>query len=119
VLSPTIEERKQILRGIIESDQSTRGEREYGARILAKMEGRPDPVITRYALSREQRAVLEQQQEGLCAICRGRLRLVVDHDHQTGVVRGLLCNGCNMGLGALGDTVESLERALRYLHAAK
>jgi hypothetical protein len=41
--------------------------------------------------------------------------LVVDHDHNTGAVRGLLCHSCNTGLGHLGDSVETLARALDYL----
>ena len=41
--------------------------------------------------------------------------LCVDHDHTTGEIRGLLCANCNLGLGALGDNVRSLKRALAYL----
>lgn len=60
------------------------------------------------------------KQEGACAICGHRPGpddrcLAVDHDHETSVVRGLLCHECNMGLGKLGDTVEQLEAALAYL----
>lgn len=65
------------------------------------------------------------EQDGKCAIC-GKLEkdniihktaqfLSVDHDHNTGKVRGLLCNQCNRGIGMLGDSVESLETAVRYL----
>ena len=39
----------------------------------------------------------------------------VDHDHETGIVRGLVCFNCNVGLGALGDNIEGLEKALSYL----
>lgn len=39
----------------------------------------------------------------------------VDHCHDTGRVRGILCHPCNTSLGQLGDTVEALERALAYL----
>jgi hypothetical protein len=69
--------------------------------------------------------VLLQVQHGRCAICgateghrscRGKVcRLAVDHDHETGKVRGLLCNNCNRGLGRFKDSVENLEAALRYL----
>jgi len=68
---------------------------------------------------------LLRAQDGKCAICgvseghrsrRGTVcRLAVDHDHQTGKVRGLLCNNCNRGLGRFKDSVENLEAALRYL----
>ena len=40
---------------------------------------------------------------------------VIDHDHDTGEFRGWLCNNCNTGLGAMGDTIEGLERAIKYL----
>tara|TARA_R100000734_G_C3276541_1_gene71222 strand:+ start:121 stop:516 length:396 start_codon:yes stop_codon:yes gene_type:complete len=39
----------------------------------------------------------------------------LDHCHETLEFRGWLCDRCNMALGCLGDTVESLERALKYL----
>jgi len=57
---------------------------------------------------------LVEKQEGKCAIC-GRPWEVVDHDHATGIVRGLLCQRCNKGIGALGDTSERLSAALDYL----
>lgn len=60
-------------------------------------------------------------QNGVCAICgkeptkgRGR-KLHIDHDHETGKRRGLLCNGCNTGIGSLGDDVSRLQRAIKYL----
>ena len=39
----------------------------------------------------------------------------VDHDHETGAVRGLLCNHCNRGIGLLGDSITNLENAIKYL----
>ncbi len=59
-------------------------------------------------------------QGGGCAICGtktpgGRGRFVVDHDHKTGVVRGLLCNLCNPALGLFKDNPSLLESAIRYL----
>jgi hypothetical protein len=58
-------------------------------------------------------------QNGACKLCgkqpwAGRV-LAVDHCHETGKVRGLLCAGCNTGLGKLGGTTESLMRALQYV----
>ena len=40
----------------------------------------------------------------------------IDHCHNTGKVRGILCWSCNTGIGHLGDTVEGLTNALRYLN---
>ena len=39
----------------------------------------------------------------------------IDHDHKTGEFRGWLCRNCNTGLGSLGDTIEGLERGIKYL----
>ena len=60
------------------------------------------------------------EQGGKCAICdlhQSELKnaLAVDHDHETMVIRGLLCISCNSGIGKLGDNIEGLERALNYL----
>ena len=56
-------------------------------------------------------------QEGRCLICR-RLPergLFVDHDHETGKVRGLLCHHCNIGLGMFRDNETLLLRTVLYL----
>jgi hypothetical protein len=76
-----------------------------------------------YGLSPADHAALMERQGGRCAICDKppppNRRLHVDHDHETGRVRGLLCNGCNSGLGALGDDEAGLLRALAYLRARR
>jgi hypothetical protein len=51
----------------------------------------------------------------LCEMNCGRKAKYLDHCHSTGVFRGWLCRGCNLGLGSLGDTAESLHNGLAYL----
>ena len=55
---------------------------------------------------------------GTCPICLEDKPLVVDHDHTTLVVRGLLCVNCNAGLGQFRDNSEAMLRALEYLRDA-
>jgi len=72
-----------------------------------------------YGLTPEQFTDMVLAQGGHCAICgRAPKRLMVDHDHATGRVRGLLCGRCNSALGTFGDTVEGLMRAVAYLQAS-
>jgi hypothetical protein len=54
-------------------------------------------------------------QDARCLICKEIKRLVVDHCHVNGHVRGLLCSQCNSGLGFFHDSVENLSGAVRYL----
>lgn len=54
-----------------------------------------------------------------CVICGSNEKLVVDHDHNTGAVRGMLCNHCNRGLGHFRDDPVLLEFAAQYLYASK
>jgi len=72
-----------------------------------------------YGMSSLDYADLLQKQGGVCAIC-GEInsngqRLGVDHTHQTGRIRGLLCSTCNRALGLLKDDAATLRRAARYL----
>ena len=53
-----------------------------------------------------------------CVICGSEETLVVDHDHFTGKVRGMLCNHCNRGLGHFRDSPMLLEFAAQYLYAS-
>ena len=50
-----------------------------------------------------------------CEICSSENNLCYDHDHITMKFRGVLCRSCNKAVGQLGDSVESLQRALDYL----
>lgn len=77
---------------------------------------------TKFGMSEEAYDQLLESQGGVCAICRvasqsSRLhkRLAVDHDHKTGIVRGLLCARCNTAIGAFNDDVEFLKNAICYL----
>lgn len=76
----------------------------------------------RYGMTLEDYDTMLSNQAGGCAICaspvpkrKGSTRLVVDHCHKTGVVRGLLCYRCNVGLGNFEDDPVLVLKALKYL----
>lgn len=78
-----------------------------------------------FGISLEDYQKMFVEQKGVCAICQqsekasrnGTVRwLNVDHNHQTGNVRGLLCTNCNVSLGMLKDNTEILTKAIVYLH---
>lgn len=75
----------------------------------------------RYGISHEQYQALVEQQGGRCAICRrlpDRKRpLHIDHDHDTGAIRGLLCYQCNTAIGLFGDNPAVVASAMLYLLA--
>ena len=67
----------------------------------------------------ECRERLVAEQDNRCAICACEFseenKPRVDHDHDTGKVRGALCRNCNVALGLLQDSPERVEKALTYL----
>jgi hypothetical protein len=84
--------------------------------------------VKKFGISVEDYFDMRNAQNNLCAIClqpetiavprRSYTKsLAVDHNHDTGKVRGLLCNGCNAGIGYFRDNPESLCRAAEYLTA--
>lgn len=68
-----------------------------------------------YGITPDEYQALLTNQGGRCAICKSHEPLVIDHDHKTHKVRGLLCDDCNVGIGKLQDSVRLLEAALSYL----
>jgi hypothetical protein len=72
-----------------------------------------------FGLTHEEFDALSAVQRGVCAICgrapKAGKHLHVDHDHDTGAVRGLLCFSCNVGVGNFGNDVDRLERTVDYL----
>ena len=97
-----------------------------------------DPKLTRkytlkaaYGITPEEYDAMYERQEGRCAICgdlkdswqpgmgvEGRSRfLVVDHDHNTGRVRGLLCTRCNVGIGQFREDPVIMHAAILYVDA--
>ena len=75
----------------------------------------------KYNLTIEEYDLMLADQNGECAICYttdpggSGSRFAVDHDHQTGRVRGLLCSNCNRGIGLLQDDAVVLSNALSYI----
>lgn len=76
-------------------------------------------VIESYGITVEEYTELNNKQFFRCAICFGtsnnNARLSIDHCHDTNLVRGLLCNTCNLGLGYFKDDIAKLEGAIAYL----
>jgi hypothetical protein len=72
----------------------------------------------KYGISIEDYNSLLEKQGGVCALCNKqhlRRPLNVDHCHNTGKVRGLLCDKCNLGIGLFDDNPELFEKVREYL----
>lgn len=70
---------------------------------------------TEYGITLAYKRGLLKAQGGGCAVCGKKVKLDVDHNHKTGKVRGLLCRPCNMSLGLLKESSETIIALLRYL----
>jgi len=81
----------------------------------------------KYGMSLEDYVIQFTEQNGCCYICKEQHvlfdkavnQLVVDHNHNTGKVRKLLCNKCNQGLGLFQDNFDLLTKAAEYLKEHK
>ncbi len=70
---------------------------------------------TKYGITLQQWERMFSDQDGKCMICKKRKKLCVDHDHETGEVRALLCRWCNTMLGDSGDNPEILMLGALYI----
>lgn len=104
----------------IQKYKSEQGERlkdkwRLASRKYLKGDKRRNKTLAKYGLKKEDYNKMFDEQEGRCKICNKELTLVVDHCHNTNKIRGLLCNGCNVGLGCFEDNIQLLENAIKYL----
>ena len=85
-------------------------------------------IISAHKIHRDDYYALIEKQQNLCAICGEeearekdgkKMRLCLDHDHETMKIRGLLCHACNTGIGKLRDSVDLVRKALEYLELHK
>jgi hypothetical protein len=74
---------------------------------------------SRYNLDIKTYNEMLKSNEHRCYICNKADRLVVDHDHSDGKVRGLLCHNCNIMLGHAKDNCDTLSKAIQYLKTCK
>lgn len=74
--------------------------------------------LKNYGISYDDKYKLIEQQGLKCAICKNIINMTtgcVDHNHTNKIIRGILCNDCNLGIGFLKDNLNILESALIYL----
>lgn len=69
----------------------------------------------RHNISQTDYDLMLAKQSGECWICSRKTKLFVDHDHKTGIIRGLLCQKCNSAIGFLRDDPALVDKAAAYL----
>lgn len=109
---------------------NSRMEKRRVCRSCSNEESRLKMLLKHTGITQEKRDELTLEQDNLCAICgnpetatfkaTGRVReLAVDHCHETGKIRGLLCSRHNAAIGLFGDDIELLQAAIEYLKRSK
>lgn len=73
----------------------------------------------RLGITLEQRDAILAQNNGLCLICSENVATNIDHCHATGVIRGGLCQRCNLAIGHFKDRIDLLKSAIAYLKKGK
>ncbi len=73
--------------------------------------------VFRYGIDENHVLDMIKEQEFKCPVCGNEINLTshVDHDHESGIIRGILCKNCNIALGLLSDDIGNLFRAADYL----
>lgn len=94
---------------------------EYRCRECFSLVNRRANLKKNYGLSVDEYAVMVERQAGVCACCGEPCskwaNLSVDHDHDTGAVRALLCHKCNTALGLLDEDPNKIEALAAYVRS--
>ena len=90
-----------------------------------RYKGKDRELMRKYGITERYYNILLEGQRWKCATCKdvrqrtSDKRLAVDHCHDTGVVRGLLCSYCNMSLGLVEDNIDTLKNMIKYLEDSR
>lgn len=99
-----------------ERNRATYAARRAARPDVVRAQRRKSRLAIKYGLTPADHDAMRVAQDNRCLICKQPApRLVVDHNHETGKVRGLLCDGCNRGLGHFGDDPNLLVVAADYV----
>lgn len=76
-------------------------------------------LLKKYGLTLDEKQAMFDAQQGLCAICNRDMKMLgnsqVDHNHETGQIRALLCGNCNRALGLIGENLNTAQKIVAYL----
>lgn len=84
-----------------------------------RLQKRVSNLRRKYDLTIQEWNQICDSQQNICAICKKLAKLVVDHCHKSGKVRGALCDKCNQALGLFYENTDSLMNAITYLESNK
>ena len=97
----------------------------FKARVTKRYQSDPDRIndlraCAVYGITIDQLTDMRKQANGICQACErpgeGQFkRLVIDHDHETGKVRGLICQKCNTVLGLVKDNINTLQNLAQFI----
>ena len=111
--------RKAASDAYVVTEKAIESRKRYAQSELGRQARDRSNLKKRFGITVDQYAEMLDKQQGSCAICRTECvtgkRLAVDHCHETGRIRGLLCFNCNIGLGKFKDSTKMLETAIAYL----
>lgn len=97
------------------NEEKRRKRREYtraNPELIAKQRAKH-----KYGITDEEYKIIKSE-SAKCAICLSKKKLVIDHDHESGAFRGVLCTICNSAIGFLCDDTLLLKRAIEYLQSS-
>lgn len=107
------------LSGFPKGRTNRRGQQRYAYCKTCHSDKERERRLKRYFnISVEEYDRILSAQGGGCAICKKKpktMRLAVDHDHKTGLIRGLLCSFCNQGIAIFRDNIESFKNIITFL----
>lgn len=117
----TVEKRREYRERNREHIRAYQRERYHRTKDMPgeRLKRRSQRLKTRYDITQSEYDDLLDKQGGVCAVCGDNPThdLRVDHDHESGAVRGLLCHRCNLGIGYVQDSPARARAMADYLEA--